>query len=146
MKNLPVERRVFSQIKGNKPLMTFEQFLVILQIVETGHTANYGENAYGDNGQALGPLQIHRACHYDACEHLGINFGYDECAKWPASSLVCYGYMSRYAKKALMRMELSDIEKMCRIWNGGPNGHKKKATEPYWRRFAQTMHKKLKRS
>lgn len=37
----------------------------------------------------------------------------------------------------------SDLEMMARKWNGGPNGHKKKATKKYWRKVSKRLHIEL---
>jgi hypothetical protein len=47
--------------------------------------------------------------------------------------------MHRYSRAALLRLErgagtLADVERVARIHNGGPRGHRKKATAKYWRK------------
>ena len=37
----------------------------------------------------------------------------------------------------------SDLEMMARKWNGGPNGHKKKATKKYWRKVSKRLNIEL---
>ena len=36
-----------------------------------------------------------------------------------------------------------DMEIMARKWNGGPNGHKKKATKKYWRKVSKRLNIEL---
>ena len=81
----------------------------------------------GDGGNALGPLQIHRACWQDA----KIGGRYSQCADLEYSKRVFRAYMKRYAtEKRLGRVPTN--EDMARIWNGGPNGWRKSATIKYW--------------
>ena len=37
----------------------------------------------------------------------------------------------------------SDLEMMARKWNGGPNGHKKRATRKYWNKVSKRLHIEL---
>lgn len=37
----------------------------------------------------------------------------------------------------------SDLEMMARKWNGGPNGHKKKATRKYWNKVSKRLNIEL---
>ena len=88
----------------------------------------------GDNGAALGPLQIHRGCWEDA----NIGGKYSQCADLEYSKRVFRAYMKRYAtKKRLGRTPT--LEDMARIWNGGPNGYKKSATIKYWNKVKCAM-------
>ena len=81
----------------------------------------------GDGGAALGPLQIHRACWQDA----NIGGSYSECAGLAYSKRVFTAYMARYATSRRLGRPVTD-EDRARIWNGGPNGYKKRATIKYW--------------
>ena len=81
----------------------------------------------GDNGRALGPLQIHRACWIDS----GIPGTYEDCASLEYSKRVFRAYVARYATVARIGRAVTD-EDRARIWNGGPNGYRKAATVKYW--------------
>ena len=68
-------------------------FFRALHIVETsGRTGAI----LGDNGKALGPLQIHRAYHADA----RIGGDYSRCADLDYSRRVVTAYLQRYAPAA----------------------------------------------
>ena len=84
----------------------------------------------GDGGRALGPLQIHRAYHKDS----GVAGEYARCASLYYSRLVVRGYMDRYATKRRLGRAPTPQD-IARIHNGGPNGHKKRATLKYAERF-----------
>jgi len=81
----------------------------------------------GDGGKALGPLQIHRVCWLDA----NVPGKYEDCADLSYSKRVFAAYMERYATERRLGRPVTD-EDRARIWNGGPNGYKKKATVKYW--------------
>jgi len=81
----------------------------------------------GDAGAALGPLQIHRACWQDA----NLPGRYADCADLEYSKRVFRAYMARYATARRLGRPVTDQDR-ARIWNGGPNGYKKRATIKYW--------------
>ena len=88
----------------------------------------------GDGGAALGPLQIHRACWIDA----NIGGTYSQCAGLAYSKRVFASYMARYATSKRLGRAVTDQDR-ARIWNGGPNGSKKKATVAYWNKVKEQM-------
>ena len=88
----------------------------------------------GDGGRALGPLQIHRACWIDA----NIGGTYSQCAGLAYSKRVFAAYMARYATSRRLGRAVTDQDR-ARIWNGGPNGYKKKATLPYWNKVRKEL-------
>jgi len=96
-------------------------FFRALHIVETsGRTGPI----QGDNGKALGPLQIHRAYHADA----RIGGDYSRCADLDYSRRVVSAYLQRYAPQA---WAAGDVTTLARIHNGGPRGASKPATINY---------------
>ena len=82
----------------------------------------------GDGGKALGPLQIHWVCWKDANMPDG---AYADCADLSYAKRVFARYMERYATERRLGRPVTDQDR-ARIWNGGPNGYKKKATLKYW--------------
>ena len=96
-------------------------FFRALHIVETsGRTGAI----LGDNGKALGPLQIHRAYHADA----RVGGDYSRCADLDYSKRVVTAYLQRYAPAA---WAAGDVTTLARIHNGGPSGATKQATVNY---------------
>jgi hypothetical protein len=96
-------------------------FFRALHVVETsGRTGPI----LGDNGRALGPLQIHRAYHADA----RIGGDYSRCADLDYSRRVVSAYLQRYAPAA---WAAGDVTTLARIHNGGPRGASKLATVAY---------------
>lgn len=86
----------------------------------------------GDNGAALGPLQIHRAYWQDS----GVPGQYSDCADLAYSRRVVTAYLRRYARNAWDR---GDAMALARVHNGGPMGHKKRATLRYGQKVIDSM-------
>ena len=117
---------------------TMAEALSAIRQVETGGELNGGIGAVGDGGRALGPFQIHLAYHFDAADRDSSLRNYKDClTSLDYSERVVRAYMGRYAKAEAKRLRaglgtLADVEKVARIHNGGPKGHRKKATVGYW--------------
>lgn len=86
----------------------------------------------GDNGAALGPLQIHRSYWQDS----GVPGAYSQCADLAYSRRVVTAYLQRYARAAWDR---GDAMSLARVHNGGPLGHKKRATLRYGQKVIDSM-------
>ena len=86
----------------------------------------------GDNGAALGPLQIHRAYWKDS----GVPGTYSQCADLAYSRRVATAYLKRYAKSA---WDAGRVDVLARVHNGGPSGHRKTATLAYARKVLAAM-------
>lgn len=103
-----------------------DSFWRALHLVETsGRTGPI----LGDQGRALGPLQIHRAYHADS----RVAGDYSRVADLDYSKRVATAYLQRYAPEA---WAAGDVETLARIHNGGPRGHLKGATKSYGVRVA----------
>lgn len=97
-------------------------------------------DAIGDNGQAVGCLQIHESCWKDGLEYFGGNWTYKLAIDPDKSKTICKSYLTRYGlayekqtgKKATM-------EVLSRIWNGGPAGWKKQSTVKYWHKVKKEL-------
>ena len=91
----------------------------------------------GDGGRAIGPLQIHYKYWFDALEaDPRIGGKYSDCNKWGYSVKIVKAYLSRYVPDSLHTL---DYKKMARVHNGGPSGHRKVATIPYWEEFKRNL-------
>jgi len=86
----------------------------------------------GDNGAALGPLQIHRVYFQDS----GVKGSYSQVAELAFARRVATAYLKRYAPKA---WERGDVVTLARVHNGGPSGHRKAATLAYARKVLAAM-------
>ena len=98
-----------------------DSFWRALHIVETsGRTGPI----VGDQGRALGPLQIHRGYHQDSL----VAGDYSRVSDLNYSKRVATAYLKRYAPAA---WAAGDVETLARVHNGGPRGHLKPATKSY---------------
>lgn len=86
----------------------------------------------GDDGLAIGPYQIHEVYWLDAHGYDDSLGGrYQDCRNRGYAERVIDAYMRRYAPEA---WRTGAAEHIARVHNGGPTGHRKKATDGYWRR------------
>jgi hypothetical protein len=93
--------------------------------VESGGARDPG-SLLGDSGASLGPYQIQRAAWADALEYdPSIGGTYQDCRNQAYAERVMVAYWSRYAPNW-------KPETLARIHNGGPAGHRRKATLGYW--------------
>ncbi len=90
----------------------------------------------GEGGDALGQLQIHRACWEDA----NLEGSYSQCAGLAYSKRVFRSYMARYATSRRLGRTVTDQDR-ARIWNGGPNGYRKTATIKYWNKVQKELNR-----
>lgn len=91
----------------------------------------------GDGGKAIGPFQIWREYWQDAVEFdKSIGGRYEDCRKYDYAVKVVRAYMRRYAAEFIRK---GDWESVARIHNGGPSGHRKSATDKYWRKVTKHL-------
>lgn len=83
-------------------------------------------HARGDNGRAIGILQIHKEVVDDVNKAYGVAYSYED-RKCPIKSReICRRYLILHGGRHATN------EKYARIWNGGPGGHRKRNTRKYW--------------
>ena len=123
-----------NHVSRNNPLAKLlaapsDEFWDAIQQVETGGEYD-PEIAIGDNGAAIGPLQIHRSYYSDAVQYDGSlqsgrysGYTYKNCmgpGSFEYSEEVGNAYMARYAvPKTLGHFPTN--EDFARIHNGGEN-------------------------
>lgn len=90
-------------------------------------------HAVGDNGRAVGCLQIHKAVVDDVNRHYGTSYTYGDRRNIVKSREICRKYLLMYGGHDATN------EKYARIWNGGPNGHTNHLTIKYWNRVRSQM-------
>lgn len=108
--------------------MNLHSLISALMIVESSGN----DQAIGDNGRAIGPLQIHKSVVLDVNRITGSNYRHSEMTNRVAARAVCQAYLEHYGRG-------KSLEDQARIWNGGPTGHKKAATVSYWRRVQKAI-------
>lgn len=82
--------------------------------------------AVGDGGRAVGIVQIHKILVDDVNRITGRSaYSYDDRLSPVFSRSMWAIYLGHYARGR-------SNEFAARCWNGGPTGHRKAATLPYW--------------
>ena len=110
-------------------MTTISNLISALIIVESSGN----DRAIGDQGRAIGCLQIHRGVVLDVNRITGSNYRHSEMTNRVAARAVCEAYLKAYGKG-------KTIEEQARIWNGGPQGHNKKtATQAYWNKVQKHL-------
>ena len=79
----------------------------------------------GDNGNALGPMQIWRGYHQDATEFSGLGGAYQDVSDIKYAKKVVKAYMARYCTQRRLGREPT-LRDFAVMHNGGPNAHKAK--------------------
>ena len=109
-------------------MTTLSNLISALIIVESSGN----DQAIGDNGRALGPLQIHRGVVLDVNRITGSHYRHQDMTNRVQARAVCEAYLKHYGKGAT-------TEQLARRWNGGPTGDRKSATEAYWAKVKKQL-------
>ena len=110
------------------------ELLAILIPILMQIESNNNPNAIGDNGDAVGILQIHEIMVDDVNRIIGTEvFDYDDRTDKNASIAMCKIYLNHYGKNKISTesTELENIALLGRMWNGGPKGYTRRSTLPY---------------
>jgi len=86
----------------------------------------------GDDGRAVGPLQIHVIVITDVNRKYGTTYTPADRRDLKASVEICVRYLLMWAPNGTP-------ERWARIWNGGPRGDKKDSTRAYWGRVRKYL-------
>lgn len=109
--------------------MNLTNLISALIIVESSGN----DMAIGDNGKAIGPLQIHRGVVLDVNRITGSHYKHSEMTNRVAARAVCEAYLKAYGKGC-------STEQLARKWNGGgPSGDNKPSTLPYWNKVKKHL-------
>jgi hypothetical protein len=102
-----------------------------IEHVESGGDAS----AVGDEGRAVGCLQIHKILVDDANRILGRKeFSYADRSNRERSYKIYEVIVGQWSD--------ASRETIARRWNGGPSGEKKSQTKSYWARVARALEEK----
>ncbi|MCK9482829.1 MAG: lytic transglycosylase domain-containing protein [Candidatus Marinimicrobia bacterium] len=98
----------------------------LIQVESSGN-----DQAIGDGGLAVGCLQIHPIFVKDVNRIIGKDkYTLQDRYSRAKSIEMANIYLNHYG---------GTIEERARKFNGGPNGHQKKATENYWRKVKREL-------
>ena len=93
--------------------------------------------AIGDQGRAIGCLQIHRSVVLDVNRITGSHYRHQDMTNRAAARAVCEAYLTHYGRGAT-------TEQLARRWNGGPTGDRKTATASYWAKVKKQINNNTK--
>jgi len=117
-------------------LETIWQLIAILIQIESGGN----DLAVGDDGKALGCLQIHEAYVKDVNKIWGTDYKHTDAFDRKLATEMFIFYTSWYAIKMEDKTgRKTTFEDLARIHNGGPNGWQKESTKPYWNKVKQYL-------
>lgn len=120
--------------KAAAATLDVDRLLPALEFVESTNNPD----AIGDKGASLGILQIQQAVITDVNRAFKTNYTHADAFDPVKARDICRKYLAIYAtEKRLGRAPT--MEDAARIWNGGPNGHKKDATNKYWHKVAKAL-------
>ena len=100
--------------------------LAAVMMTETG-----GRNITGDGGRAVGPLQVHAGAVADVNRAFKTTYRHADMGDLEKAAKVFDCYLWLYATPQRIGRAVTN-EDRARIWNGGPQGWRRKATEGYW--------------
>jgi hypothetical protein len=117
---------------------TDSDFINAIGEIETLNT----DSLIGDSGKAYGRYQMHAVCVKGSGLEDLLNYQHKdmfdsvkaERVFWAAMGVHCYTYAQKYGK-------YPNYRELARMWNGGPNGHKKQSTLNYLKKFEQCQRK-----
>ena len=102
-------------------MTTISNLISALIIIESSGN----DLAVGDQGRAIGCLQIHKSVVADVNKFTGSQYRWESMTNRAQARAVCEAYLKHYGKGA-------STEQLARRWNGGPKGDTKTSTEAYW--------------
>ena len=118
--------------------MNVSQLLAALILVESSGNPD----AIGDNGKAVGVLQIHPIVIEDVNRIYGTDFTLEDRYEINHSRNVANLYLAYWGYKYEENTGFqANTEVYARIWNGGPNGWNKKSTNKYWIKVKEVLDK-----
>jgi len=108
--------------------MNLTNLISALMLVESSNN----DLAIGDQGRAIGCLQIHRAVVLDVNRITGSHYRHQDMTNRVQARAVCQAYLTHYGRGAT-------TEQLARRWNGGPTGDRKPATQAYWLKVQRNL-------
>jgi len=112
-------------------MITLKLLTALIAVESSGN-----DRAIGDNGKSHGCLQIGKAVVMDVNQRrrgkrLPEYKWPSDCYDREKSKTICREYLAIYCTPKRLGHKPT-LEDAARMWNGGPNGHKKTATLKYW--------------
>jgi len=110
----------------------------VLEQIESNKKAD----AVGDNGNAKGILQIWDTVVKDVNRVYKTKYEHDDAFDPTKARDIAKKYLTFWGKRyQINNKKAPTYEVLARIWNGGPNGYKKVATDNYWEKVKNLLFK-----
>lgn len=100
--------------------------------------SNGNPRAVGDNGKALGVLQIWDVVIKDVNRVTGSRYVHADAFDPAKARAICRAYLAHYGTAKRLGRQPTDQD-LARIWNGGPNGWRNASTLKYWHKVAKVL-------
>ena len=97
--------------------------------------SNGNVRAVGDGGRSLGHLQICKEVVADVNRVTGSTYRHTDAFNPAKANAICKAYLAHYASPGRLGREPT-FSDLARIWNGGPEGHRKLSTIRYWNKVS----------
>lgn len=118
-------------------------FVAMLMFAMGDVESNNNPDAVGDNGQAVGVLQIHPQVIKDVNTITGAGYTLQDRYDPDKSREICAAYLGYHGMQYQMKTgKEPTLEVYARIWNGGPRGYEKPQTLKYWRKVQRAIIKR----
>jgi len=127
---------VFSFYFGSKVSAAVPSDRLIDALVQVESSGN--PRAIGDNGKALGCLQIWSVVVQDVNEVSRVKYTHSDAFDPAKARAICKAYLARYCTAKRLGRIPTD-EDFARCWNGGPMGYKKVSTIKYWLKVSKLL-------
>jgi hypothetical protein len=114
-------------------MITLALIMALIQVESSGRDC-----VTGDEGRAIGCLQLHAAYVADAAQYAGEDWTHVDAYDRQTSIEIVSAYMARYATERRLGREVT-AQDIARIHNGGPNGYKRAATVKYWEKVKKEL-------
>lgn len=96
--------------------------------------------AVGDDGKAVGILQIHQCVIDDVNRLYNTDFTSADRKYVGASKLIATLYLGFWGRRYYLEMgKEPTMEVYARIWNSGPRGWEKVCSVPYWKKVEELI-------
>lgn len=120
-----------------------EAVLSFLIPVLIGIESGGDPNAVGDDGEAVGVLQIHPCVIDDVNRVFRTRYTPADRLNAAKSMTICRCYLLYWGYRYTQNTGHEPTpEVLARIWNGGPAGWKKEATRGYWKKVQAAIRQK----
>ena len=109
----------------------------LIRVESSGNDKAIGDRHIKE--RAYGCLQIRKPCIDDVNRAYGTRYRPEDALGNRSLSIeICQKYIKMYATERRLGRTVT-LEDMARIWNGGPSGWRRDATNAYWKKVQKRL-------